>query len=135
MFEHIRGDHLTVLNAVRAYDAVETGEDHHQYGNVSSIKRKQKEWCRIHFLNERTFAEARYIRDQLVRTCKKMGLDPSASVKTEEEEAEAVIRSLGHGLVCNSAFLQPDGSYKQTIGQTVTMLFIFFSPFASPPNV
>jgi len=130
MFEHSRGDHLMVLNAVRAYEVVRAGEgQNHQYGSNSGNKWKQREWCHKHFLNERTFIEARDIREQLVRTCKRVGLDPSASVKKEEEEAEAVMRSLGHGLVGNSALLQPDGSYKQTIGQRVNLLsFFFFSP-------
>jgi len=59
---------------------------------------------------------------ELVRTCKRVGLDPSASVKKEEEEAEAVMRSLGHGLVGNSALLQPE-----TIGQRVNPFLSFFS--------
>lgn len=109
-FRHARGDHLTVLNAVRAYRAVAAAEGKHA----------RREWCRKHFLNERTFLEAREIREQLVVTCRRVHIDASAAPKEEEEE-DAVVRSMGHGLAGNSAFLQPDGTYKQTMGQTVSL--------------
>jgi len=39
MFEHSRGDHLMVLNAVRAYEAVRAGEgQNHQYGGNSGAE-------------------------------------------------------------------------------------------------
>ncbi|KJA17971.1 hypothetical protein HYPSUDRAFT_972876 [Hypholoma sublateritium FD-334 SS-4] len=107
-FRHARGDHLTVLNAVRAYRAVAAAEGKHA----------RREWCRKHFLNERTFLEAREIREQLVVTCRRVHIDATAAPKEEEEE-DAVVRSMGHGLAGNSAFLQPDGTYKQTMGQTI----------------
>lgn len=109
-FRHARGDHLTVLNAVRAYRAVAAAESKHA----------RREWCRKHFLNERTFLEARDIREQLVVTCRRVNIDATAASKEEEEE-DAVVRSIGHGLAGNSAFLQPDGTYKQTMGQTVSL--------------
>lgn len=102
---------MTILNAFRAYREVVTTED--KFG--------RKDWCRKHFLNERTFIEARDIREQLAKTCKKAGIDPLTSVNDRED---AIIRSFGHGLVANSALLQPDGSYKQTIGQVVSCLYL-----------
>ncbi|KAH9480187.1 putative ATP-dependent RNA helicase prh1 [Psilocybe cubensis] len=105
-FKHSSGDHLTVLNAVRAYREIAAAENKHA----------RREWCRKHFLNERTFLEARDIREQLVVTCTKIGIDVNASAKDNDEP---VIRSLGHGLAGNSALLQPDGTYKQTMGQTI----------------
>ena len=49
-------------------------------------------------------------------TCRRVGIDPSVSAKDNEDP---VIRSMGHGLAGNSAFLQADGTYKQTMAQTV----------------
>ena len=111
-FRHPSGDHMTILNVVRAYREIATSEKKHA----------RKEWCRKHFLNERTLLEARDIREQLVVTCGRVGIDPAASAKENEDP---VIRSMGHGLAGNSAFIQPDGSYKQTMGQTVS----FYGPF------
>jgi ATP-dependent RNA helicase DHX33 len=48
-FRHGNGDHHTVLNAVRAYREIAASE----------YKHARREWCRKHFLNERTFLEAR----------------------------------------------------------------------------
>lgn len=111
-FRHPSGDHMTILNVVRAYREIAASEKKHA----------RKEWCRKHFLNERTLLEARDIREQLVVTCGRVGIDPAASAKENEDP---VIRSMGHGLAGNSAFIQPDGSYKQTMGQTVS----FYGPF------
>lgn len=110
-FRHQSGDHMTILNAFHAYRDIAMSEN--KYG--------RKDWCRKHFLNERTFIEAKDIREQLAMTCKKAGMDPMSSTKEKEDP---IIRSLGHGLVANSALLQPDGSYKQTMGQVVSCLYL-----------
>lgn len=106
-FRHPSGDHMTILNAVRAYEEIAKNEN----------KIQRKEWCRKHFVNERTLTEARKIREQLIDVCRKVGLDPDVSCGEDEDP---VITSLGYGLVGNSAFLQQDGSYKQTMGHSVS---------------
>lgn len=98
---------MTILNAVRAYDEIAKSES----------KAQRKEWCKKHFVNERTLVEARKIREQLVDVCRKVKVDPEASCGENEDP---VITSLGYGLVGNSAFLQQDGSYKQTMGHSVS---------------
>lgn len=110
MFRHASGDHLTVLNAVRAYGEITVG---------SGGKGARRDWCRKHFLNERTLVEAAEIRNQLRQTCTRVGIDWKVSCGEKEEP---VLKSLASGLAQNSAFLQPDGSYKQTMGQSVSML-------------
>ncbi|KAG1892043.1 P-loop containing nucleoside triphosphate hydrolase protein [Suillus subluteus] len=90
-FRHASGDHMTMLNALRSYQEVA----------ASDSKGARKEWCRQHFVNERTFVEATKIRDQLRQT------------------EEPVLRCFVTGLVQQSAFLQPDGTYKQTMGHSV----------------
>lgn len=109
-FRHPSGDHFTILNAIRAYEEI----------SASGNKSTRREWCRKHFLNERALLEARDIREQLKQTCARVGIDWKI---TCGENEDAVIRSLGHGLAMNSAFIQPDGSYKQTMGQSVSMLY------------
>ena len=120
-FRHPSGDHMTILNVVRAYREIAASEKKHA----------RKEWCRKHFLNERTLLEAKDIREQLVVICGRVGIDPAASAKENEDP---VIRSMGHGLAGNSAFIQPDGSYKQTMGQTVSFFYGPFLYFVKPKN-
>ncbi|KAI6127373.1 P-loop containing nucleoside triphosphate hydrolase protein [Pisolithus croceorrhizus] len=109
-FRHASGDHLTMLNAFRAYQEMAETEN----------KSSRKEWCKQHFLNERTIAEALKIRDQLRSTCGRVGLDWRASKKDIEEP---VLRSFTVGLIQQSALLQPDGSYKQLMGHSVVKIY------------
>jgi HrpA-like RNA helicase len=108
-FKHPSGDHLTMLNALRSYQEIAASES----------KGSRKEWCRQHFVNERTFMEALKIRDQLRLTCQRVGLDWRASKKDMEEP---VLRCFTAGLVQQSALLQPDGSYKQLMGGAVVKI-------------
>ncbi|KAI3617971.1 atp-dependent rna helicase prh1 [Moniliophthora roreri] len=108
-FRHASGDHLTILNVVRAYRDVALSEN----------KSGRREWCRKHFLNERALIEANDIREQLQQTCGRLGIDSKVSCSDKDEP---IIQALGHGLVANTAFLQPDGSYKQTMGQSVVKI-------------
>ncbi|KAG6854030.1 hypothetical protein C0991_011235 [Blastosporella zonata] len=105
MFRHALGDHLTILNAVRAYEEISSGS-----------KGARRDWCRKHFLNERTLLEAMEIKKQLRQTCTRLDIDWNMSCGDKEDP---VVRSLAYGLAQNSAFLQPDGSYKQTMGQSI----------------
>ncbi|KIM57942.1 hypothetical protein SCLCIDRAFT_1114768 [Scleroderma citrinum Foug A] len=108
-FRHPSGDHLTMLNALRAYQEMAQSES----------KGSRRDWCRQHFLNERTLTEALKIRDQLRLTCQRAKLDWRGSKKDSEE---AVMRSFTAGLIQNSALLQPDGTYKQLMGHSVVKI-------------
>ncbi|KAG6919515.1 hypothetical protein DXG01_005105 [Tephrocybe rancida] len=110
MFRHASGDHLTILNAVRAYEEMAAG---------TGSKAARREWCRKHFLNERTLLEAAEIKKQLRQTCTRLDIDWKM---TCGEKEDPVVRSLTYGLAQNSAFLQPDGSYKQTMGQSIVKI-------------
>lgn len=108
-FRHPSGDHLTILNVVRSYDEIAKAE--------SSAARK--DWCQKSFLNYRCLAEAMAIRTQLREVCERMKIDWTVSCGNNEQP---ILRSLVRGLVQNSAFLQPDGSYKQVMGPSVRKL-------------
>ncbi|KAF9468754.1 P-loop containing nucleoside triphosphate hydrolase protein [Collybia nuda] len=106
MFRHASGDHLTILNVIRAYSDIST----------TGGKAARREWCRKHFLNEKTLSEASEIRSQLRQACGRMRIDWNVSCGDGEGQ---LLKSLAYGLAQNSAFLQPDGSYKQTMGHSV----------------
>lgn len=105
-FRHSSGDHLTILNVVRSYDEVAKFE-----GNAG-----KKDWCQKSFLNHRCLMEAMAIRTQLREVCERMKIDWTVSCGDNEQP---ILKSLVRGLVQNSAFLQPDGSYKQVMGPSV----------------
>ncbi|KAF8621407.1 hypothetical protein AX15_007819 [Amanita polypyramis BW_CC] len=113
-FVSTRGDHLSILNVVRAYEDV----------CRSQGQAERRKWCQKYWVNERTLIEARDIRKQLEGVCERLGWtevlrDTGGS---GEKEEESILLSLGCGLVQNSAFLQPNGSYKQTMGRSIVKI-------------
>ncbi len=111
-FRHASGDHMTVLNVVKAYEDVSQSEG----------KKARKDWCRRMFVNERCLAEAANIRAQLRDVCEKTGVDWKASAEGGQDAEARVLRAMVAGLVQNAACLQPDGSYKQLMGPSVSGL-------------
>ncbi|KAG8859318.1 putative ATP-dependent RNA helicase dhr2 [Tulasnella sp. 330] len=128
-FRHRSGDHMTLLNALRAYEDV-LGHSTNQstYRNVhmdsegtSKVvdKKYAREWCRVNFLSERSLKEALDIRKQLEECCgrEKFQWKQSGTTKEDsEKEAEAVLKSLLTGLWQNTALINPDGTYRQSVG-------------------
>lgn len=120
-FRHAAGDHLGVLSVVRAYEEVCAGDE-------GRTKAGRRAWCARHHLNYRCLAEAADVLKQLQEVCARAGIDATVSVAKKaggEEEEAAVLRSLVRGLVQNTAFLQPDGKYKQVMGASVCLLLLF----------
>ncbi|RDX49853.1 P-loop containing nucleoside triphosphate hydrolase protein [Lentinus brumalis] len=111
-FRHASGDHMTVLNVVKAYEDVSQSEG----------KKARKDWCRRMFVNERCLAEAANIRAQLRDVCEKTGVDWKASAEGGQDAEARVLRAMVAGLVQNAACLQPDGSYKQLMGPSVVKI-------------
>lgn len=109
-FVHTSGDHLTYFNVLRAYNAIA--------GQESAAARR--EWCRTHFVNERTMREAGEIMEQLKGVCSRIGVNWQASCG---DEVEPVLKSLVRGLFQNVALLHPDGQYKQVQGRTASQSF------------
>lgn len=110
-FRHSSGDHLTALAALRAYEELTAGE---------TSRGARREWCRKHFLNERTLSEALNIQEQLRGLCKKYGYDCSAA---GGDKTDLVLKSLLRGLVQHAAILRPEGGYKQIMGHSVSDLY------------
>ncbi|KAG6821430.1 hypothetical protein H0H93_010154 [Arthromyces matolae] len=105
-FRHSSGDHLTILNTVRTYESI--------VGKTS-----KQEWCRKNFINERTLREAGDIKKQLRQTCERVKINWKVTCGDNDEP---VIQSLAHGLAQNCALLQPDGSYKHAMGQSIVKI-------------
>ncbi|KAM0789668.1 hypothetical protein ACM66B_006531 [Microbotryomycetes sp. NB124-2] len=101
-FIHRTGDHLTLLNVLRAYEDVPAAE--------------RKLWCREHFINARAMTQVLDARKQLRERCERLKLDWDAS-SVDDAEYESVLVSLLAGLFNNTALLQPDGSYRQLTSQ------------------
>jgi ATP-dependent RNA helicase DHX33 len=107
---------MTILNICRSYDLLSTTSN-------TNTKKAKKEWCKKYFINHRTLLEASKIHQQLISISSKIGLNPELSSLREgqQEEEDRIITSLAYGLVANSAFLQKDGTYKQTMGHSVRL--------------
>lgn len=103
-FKHSSGDHLTILNVVRSYEQL-----------ASETDSAKKKWCRKHFLNEKSLAEAMAIREQLRQVCTRCEVYWKVSIG-ETVDGDPVLRSLAAALILNAAILQPDGTYKQAMG-------------------
>ncbi|CAE7121278.1 unnamed protein product [Rhizoctonia solani] len=103
-FVHRSGDHLTLLNVLRAYLDVDQAGDR---GNTRS-------WCNSNWFGEKALREALSIRSQLRSTCQHMNMD---TTQKPGDMSDKILKSLLAGLFMNTALLQPDGSYKQIVGQ------------------
>ncbi|KAG9046467.1 putative ATP-dependent RNA helicase dhr2 [Tulasnella sp. UAMH 9824] len=133
-FRHKSGDHLTLLNVLKAYEEVVLGAkvelddgrskgkrvEMDSNGRSSSKRNIAKEWCKANFLSERALKEALDIRKQLRETCERQGVDWKASERSQKPGCdngdEGVLKCLLAGLWQNTAMITPDGSYKQVVG-------------------
>lgn len=110
-FLHRTGDHLMLLNVLRAFQDVRERDE-------------RKSWCRDNFVNLRAMAQVLEARRQLVERCKRLGLDCDVS---SGDDAEPILNALVSGLFGNTAVLQPDGSYRHTGSRRVSESACFSS--------
>ncbi|GAA5811851.1 hypothetical protein MFLAVUS_005297 [Mucor flavus] len=96
-FLHPDGDHLTLLNVLKSYWEVK--------GDI--------EWCKENFINNRNIKIAMEVRDQLIRFCERIDMDPKSSCGSD---TDSVLKCFLTGFFQNTALLQPDGSYKSVAG-------------------
>ncbi|KAF9112477.1 putative ATP-dependent RNA helicase dhr2 [Mortierella sp. AM989] len=102
-FTSLDGDHLTLLNTLRAYESVKGDRD----------------WCRENFINSRHMRHVMDVRKQLIQFCERSGMDPKKSCG---HDLEIALKCFLAGFFQNTALLQPDGTYKSIIGgQTVSV--------------
>ena len=107
-FAHRRGDHLMLLNVLRAFDEVD--------------KSDRKEWCKANFVSLKAMGQVLEAKRQLVERCGRMKLDCSASAVggVDGEEEEVVLGACLAGLFGNVALMQADGSYKHAMTRQVS---------------
>ncbi|KAK4056479.1 Salivary acidic proline-rich phosphoprotein 1/2 [Microbotryomycetes sp. JL221] len=110
-FIHRSGDHMTLLNVLRAFEDIQPTE--------------RKMWCREHYINFRAMTQVLDARKQLRERCQRLKLDigeashdnGSGQQTSDDENVDRVLLSLVAGLFANTALLQPDGSYRQANSQ------------------
>ncbi|KAJ3009366.1 UNVERIFIED_CONTAM: putative ATP-dependent RNA helicase dhr2 [Siphonaria sp. JEL0065] len=97
-FVNHEGDHLTLLNVMRGYQAV--GGD--------------RDWCIENFINARAVKNALEIRTQLASFCTQAKIPPTS---TCGNEVAPILQSFLQGFFQNLAVLQIDGSYQTFSGK------------------
>ncbi|KAL1409736.1 Salivary acidic proline-rich phosphoprotein 1/2 [Vanrija albida] len=110
-FIHRDGDHLTAMNVLRAYLSLRADNDEDDEPAVG--KGGIGAWCRDNHVNGKTLAAAARIRKQLRSLAERHGADATASCGSDYT---LVGRALLQGLFMNTAVIQADGSYRQTVG-------------------
>lgn len=103
-FIHRTGDHLTLLNVLRAYDDIDRAE--------------QKTWCRGNFINHRALGQVLEARRQLTERCGRLGLDCTST--TGDDDSKPIRSALVTGLFNNVAFLQPDNLTYKNLARRVS---------------
>lgn len=125
-FESVEGDHITLLNVLRAYMEVRDG--------VSK-------WCDDSFLDKRALRTVIDIRKQLLQHAARAGLGVSNHLATNDDDddddatarssglpgaklagSESILRAFLTGFVSHTAFLSPDGSYRTTTGNAAVSI-------------
>jgi HrpA-like RNA helicase len=103
-FTSIDGDHLTLLNTLRAYESVNGDYD----------------WCQENFVNSRHMRHVLDVRKQLIqfceRTCTPSSPFPIDPKKSCGHDLEIVLKCFLAGFFQNTALLQPDSTYKSILG-------------------
>ncbi|POW15075.1 hypothetical protein PSHT_07206 [Puccinia striiformis] len=115
-FIHRDGDHLLLLNILKAYQTV---AENSQSQITSKIE--QKNWCKENYINPKALSNVLESRKQLRDRCKRLGLDwtqssregGSETIETSaaEEDSAPILCSLLAGLATQLAIRQPDQSY------------------------
>jgi HrpA-like RNA helicase len=95
-FMNFDGDHITLLNVLRAYQDV----------------KGDPEWCRDNFINYRTMKQIMDVRSQLIDFCKQQDILHDT---TCGQEYEPLLKCILSGFFKNVAIRQQDGSFK-TLG-------------------
>ncbi|KAI9193654.1 P-loop containing nucleoside triphosphate hydrolase protein [Polychytrium aggregatum] len=95
---HSPGDHLTLLNALQAYQSVDSAPG---------------TWCQDNFISHRALKQALEIRTQLNELCEQVGIDHRIS--SGSNSSEAVLRCFLEGWFTNVAVREPNGVYRTLV--------------------
>lgn len=113
------GDHLTGMNVLRAYLALkeQRAEELAGAGEGAGEGSKKEEkglasWCRDNAVNSKTLAAACKVRAQLRQLAQRHG----QAITSCHSELAPISHALLQGLFMNTAVIQADGTYKQTVG-------------------
>ena len=104
-FLHRDGDHMTLLNVLKAYEAVQ--------GSAAD----RRAWCKDNFVNFKKMGELLEARKQLRERCMRLHLDCTPSCG---DTSEPVLEACMAGLFANTALRQADGTYHKTVGRMVS---------------
>lgn len=110
------GDHLTGMNVLRAYLALKEQRAEELEGGEGGDSRKEEKglasWCRDNAVNSKTLAAACKVRAQLRQLAQRHG----QAITSCHSELAPISHALLQGLFMNTAVIQADGTYKQTVG-------------------
>lgn len=109
------GDHLTGMNVLRAYLALKEQRAEELAGEVDSGRKEEKglaSWCRDNAVNSKTLAAACKVRAQLRQLAQRHG----QTITSCHSDLAPISHALLQGLFMNTAVIQADGTYKQTVG-------------------
>ncbi|GAA6005855.1 uncharacterized protein JCM10292_004661 [Rhodotorula paludigena] len=99
-FVHRSGDHLMLLNMLRAYEELD-GKD------------ERKAWCRENFVSHKAMLAVLDARKQLRERVERLQLGDWEA--TAGDEPEPILNALIGGLFANTALRQEDGTYRHTL--------------------
>jgi HrpA-like RNA helicase len=129
-FIHRDGDHLVLLNILKAYQSATENCPSHV-----NVKVEQRNWCKENFINPKAMGNVLESRKQLRDRCKRLGLDWSQSSREDkasnsesfgpsaaEEDSSPILCSLLAGLSTQLAIRQPDQSYINPLTKVVRIL-------------
>ncbi|KAG6556147.1 hypothetical protein Mapa_002088 [Marchantia paleacea] len=118
-FSSPEGDHITLINVLRAYtQEVEGGQSLDSEANHKKFEKKLRGWCSTNFINGRSLRRALDIRRQVRGYVEGMGLE----LVSCGDDFTQFRRCLTASFFLNSAHKQPDGKYRAlSSGQTVAI--------------
>lgn len=103
-FVHRDGDHLMLLNVLKAYD------------DVSQHPAEARQWCRDNFISAKALSNVSDTRRQLRQRCEQLGWRWEAS---SGEASAPILRSLLSGFADHTAARGDDRSYQNILNKLV----------------
>ncbi|POY72033.1 hypothetical protein BMF94_4948 [Rhodotorula taiwanensis] len=117
-FTHRSGDHLFLINILRAYEELD-GTD------------EKKAWCKDNYISYKAMQLALDSRKQLRERAERLDLGDWED--TLNDEPEPIIASLVAGLFANAATKQPDDSYRNMMTKQVVTIHPSSTVFSKKP--